>query len=144
MHDCCFTDQDNWFRYRAAAIIIEDTDILLATNNNYLYSIGGAVKMGETAEEAVIREVLEESGLHYEIDRFVGVHENFFRDKVIGDYSCHELALYFLMKSQGKKPPKGESLWVPISELKNRQRHIDFIDSYLSSNEDFLHVVTSE
>ena len=98
MHDCCFTDQDNWFRYRAAAIIIEDTDILLATNNNYLYSIGGAVKMGETAEEAVIREVLEESGLHYEIDRFVGVHENFFRDKVIGDYSCHELALYFLMK----------------------------------------------
>ena len=144
MHDCCFTYDDNWFRYRAVAIIIEGTEILLATNNYYLYSIGGAVQMNETAEDAVVREVFEESGLKYEIDKFVGVHENFFRDKKIGDYNCHELALYFLMKPQGKQDPLGdrESVWIPISELKNYKKHIDFIDAYLSSNNDFLHIVT--
>ena len=24
MYDCCFTQEKNWFRFRAAAIIVED------------------------------------------------------------------------------------------------------------------------
>lgn len=78
--DCCFTHEENWFRYRVGAIILEENSVLVATNDAYdfCYSIGGGVHLDESAEEAVRREVLEETGLPYEIDRLAFVHENFF------------------------------------------------------------------
>jgi hypothetical protein len=53
-YNCGFTDGDKWFRYRAA-IIVEEGSVLFARNelDDYFYSIGGAVHMGETAEDAV-------------------------------------------------------------------------------------------
>lgn len=36
---------------------------------DYDYSIGGGVHLGETAEECVCREVFDETGIHYEIQR---------------------------------------------------------------------------
>ena len=78
--DCCFTHEENWFRYRVGAIILEENSVLVATNDacDFYYSIGGGVHLDESAEEAVRREVLEETGLPYEIDRLAFVHENFF------------------------------------------------------------------
>ena len=60
-YDAGFTKDNKWFRYRAAAIIVEDGYVLFAGNerDDYLYSIGGGVHLGETAEDAVKREVLE-------------------------------------------------------------------------------------
>ena len=45
MYDCGFTKENNWFRYRAAAIIVENDCVLFACNeiDDYLYSIGGFV-----------------------------------------------------------------------------------------------------
>ena len=61
MQDCGFTRENKWFRYRAAAIIIEEDCVLFAGNeiDDYYYSIGGGVHVGETSEQAVKREVLE-------------------------------------------------------------------------------------
>lgn len=52
--DCCFTHEENWFRYRVGAIILEENSVLVATNDacDFYYSIGGGVHLGETAEEA--------------------------------------------------------------------------------------------
>lgn len=103
--DCGFTKERNWFRYRAAAIIIENDCVLFAGNeiDDYYYSIGGGVHMGETSEDAVKREVLEETGVPYEIDHLAVIHENFFDENqgMLKGLDCHEICLYYLMKSRG-------------------------------------------
>lgn len=128
-NDCCFTVGNNWFRYRAAAVIIENGCVLLASNetSDYYYSVGGGVHFGESAEEAVVREVFEETGVEYEIDRLAFVHENFFRGNGMTEgLLCHEIALYFLMKPKGLQTLNSDSVcaegreymnWVPIGEL---------------------------
>ena len=103
-NDVCFQTEDNRrFRLRAAAIIIEDGCVLFATNDveKYYYSIGGAIELGETAEQAVLREVFEETGVHYEIDRLAYIEENFFKrnDGAMKGLDCHEISFFFLMKS---------------------------------------------
>ncbi len=117
MYDCGFTKENNWFRYRAGAIIIENECVLFVGNKNedYLYSVGGGVHMGETAEDAVRREVFEETGVHYEIDRLAVIHENFFNENsgTLKGLNCHEISFYFLMKPRGMQELHSDSysLW---------------------------------
>lgn len=78
--DCGWTHGRHWFRYRAAAIIIEEECVLFAQNDidDYYYSIGGGVHLSEKSDNAIKREVLEETGIDFDIDRLAFVHENFF------------------------------------------------------------------
>lgn len=70
---------DGIINIRSGAIIMKDRKLLMVGNNrDYLYSVGGRLKFGETAEEAVRREVFEETGVKMEIDRLGFVHENYF------------------------------------------------------------------
>lgn len=88
---------------RVGAIIIKDNKYLMVgnENSNYLYSVGGRIKFGETAEEAIIREVYEETGVKMEIDRLGFIHENYF----IGDSYpkigklIYEISFFFYMKT---------------------------------------------
>ena len=41
---------------------------------------GGHVENGESFTDAAIREVFEETGVKYEIDRLAVIHENFFNE----------------------------------------------------------------
>ena len=52
--DMCVVCDDGFLNIRAGAIIIKDGKLLMVGNNrdNYLYSVGGRLKFGETAEEA--------------------------------------------------------------------------------------------
>lgn len=78
-NDINLQQNDQWFRLRACAIIIKDNKVLMAKNDkvSYYYTVGGAVKINESIEEAVKREVLEETGLNLEIDRLLYIHQNF-------------------------------------------------------------------
>ena len=80
--DISFAKNGNFFRLRAAAVIIRDECILMAKNKNvsYFYSVGGAVEFGETAEEALVREVKEETGCESQIIRLLVVHQIFLKE----------------------------------------------------------------
>ena len=65
----CVSCDDGVLNIRVGAIIIKDGKVLMVGNEraDYLYSVGGRIKFGETAEEAIVREVLEETGVHIQI-----------------------------------------------------------------------------
>ena len=78
--DCTVKIDEGFINLRVGAIIMKGNKFLMAGNekSNYLYSVGGRIKFGETAEEAVIREVYEETGVQMEVDRLGFIHENYF------------------------------------------------------------------
>lgn len=156
--DCGFTKENYWFRYRAAAIIVEDGYVLFAGNENedYLYSIGGGVHAGETSQEAVEREVYEETGVRYEVDRLAAVHENFFMGHG-GEWEglvCHEVCFYYLMKPRGSRTldahgvthgVREEVHWVPVAQLDEVRAYPTFFAEYLRRKpREIWHIVTDE
>lgn len=121
---------DGLINIRVGAIILKDGKFLMVGNEHadYLYSVGGRVKFGETAQEAIVREVWEETGYRMEVDRLGFVHENYFygdssanRDRLI-----YEISFFFYMKvPEGFEPVRSDftddgnlehSRWVTAEE----------------------------
>jgi len=100
--DMCVPCGDGIINIRVGAVIIKDGRFLMVKSDafDYVYSVGGRVKFGETAEEAIVREVEEETGTRLEIDRLGFVLECYFT----GDSGpakgklVYEPSLYFYMK----------------------------------------------
>ncbi len=153
--NCGFVRGEDLFRLRAAAIILRDRRVLMAVNerNSYYYSVGGAVHLGESVREAVVREVLEETGALMEVDRLAFVHENFF----IGEDGLrwHEVAFYFLMKVPDGFAPRDGSLsmagvsehmvWLPVDRFKEYKAYPAFFAMELPRlGEGVRHILTRE
>ena len=146
-YDCCFEKDNNWFRYRATAIIVEDNCVLFAKNerDDYYYSVGGGVHMNEISEEAVEREVLEETGIPYKVNRLAFIHENFFKGKG---------GIFRKMKPKGNKELNSNSYsngvkenmyWIPIDELDQYKTYPTFFKEKLKNlKNEIEHIVTIE
>ena len=82
-------------------VIIKDGKILLIKRKNEPFKgrwalPGGFVEYGETVEEAVLREVKEETGLDAEIKKLVGVYSDPNRDP-----RGHTISVVFLLEAKG-------------------------------------------
>ena len=96
--DISFVTEEGRFNCRVCALLL-DGERLLAMHDErspYFYLPGGRVRMGERAEDAVLREVREELGIEAKIVRLLWLDQAFFNEDVVHvDY--HELCLYFLV-----------------------------------------------
>ena len=153
----CVPCNDGILNIRTGAIIMKDERILMVGNEkvDYLYSVGGRIKFGETAEEAVIREVYEETGVRMEIDHLGFVHENYFygdTPKTIGKL-IYEISFYFYMKTPDHFSPTNNSRtednskehlkWIALGD--NVKIYPEFFRTALKSPTDTVkHFVTDE
>lgn len=114
---------------RAAIVIIHNNKILVHknTNSNHYALPGGRVELGESSDDTVKRELIEELGKEVELTEYVATIENFFEMK---DSKYHEILFihkgefvddedkkieYALNNIEGKEHLKYE--WIELDRL---------------------------
>ncbi len=157
--DIAFRRKEEWFRFRACGIIQHEGKVLMATSNKigFYYAVGGGVMHNETAEEAVLREVCEETGVAMEIDHLAFIHQNFFPGlafKFGHPLHCHELAFYYLMKYEPDMPiDLGEKVnddgsiehleWIPLERYLEYEAYPTFFAEKLPKTDKDLEMIVS-
>ena len=126
--DISFKNENQKFNYRACAMIIDNNRILAMKDERspYYYLPGGRIKMGETAEEAVIRECLEELDAEVKIIRPLWLNQAFFNEDV-DNIDYHELCIYFLIDIfKTDILSRGDKFFVYENKRKNSFEWLDF------------------
>ncbi|MGD1921674.1 MAG: NUDIX hydrolase [Pleurocapsa sp.] len=92
-----FTKDNQRFNFRVAGIAIADNYVLLhrLDKDDFWTFPGGRVELGETSQEALVRELKEELNTDIEIIRLLWLVENFFE---YNSQQYHEIAFYYLME----------------------------------------------
>jgi 8-oxo-dGTP pyrophosphatase MutT (NUDIX family) len=92
-----FDEGTRRFNYRVVGVAIHNKSVLLhrADHEPFWTLPGGRAEHGETAEETIKREMLEELTTDVQVVRPLWFVENFFD---YGGQSYHEIALYFLIR----------------------------------------------
>lgn len=96
--DITLRDAQGTFNFRVCAMIIHERRILAMHDGRspYFYLPGGRVKMNETVEAAVLREVREELQIEARVVRPLWFNQGFFVEDVSRE-RYHEVCVYFLM-----------------------------------------------
>lgn len=83
------------FRPAVYAVIIQDSKILLSKQWSGYDLPGGGINLGEPTEQALIREVKEETGFEIKVDRILHSNSSFF--KLPFNNTCvHSVHLFYL------------------------------------------------
>ena len=126
--DISFKIDSERFNYRVCAIILNDGKILAMKDERspYYYLPGGRVQLGETAENAVIRECLEELNASPKIVRPLWLNQAFFTE-VVNSLRYHEICIYFLMDiSETDILFRGETFFYMEGDRKHTYEWIPF------------------
>jgi len=108
------------------AVVIEDVKVLLVRRGHAPlkgeWSLpGGALELGETLQQGVVREVLEETGLVVEPVGMIEVLDRITRDELSGRIQYHYVLIDFVCRVTGGTLRCGsdadEARWVGREEL---------------------------
>lgn len=154
--DISFRTAAGRFNFRVGAIIIQDNQILMVKDHRdpYYYSVGGRVHLHETLEEAVLREVLEETGIPLEIVKLGFIHENFFSLEHSGEV-FHEISFFYYMKPIKNFTLVNQSVteddveehleWIPLDRIHEYTLYPEFFKTHLYAGlSQVQHFVTRE
>lgn len=89
------------FRPSVYGVIIEEGKILLSKQWDGYDFPGGGVNIGEEIEEAVKREVKEETGLKVSVGKVVACENSFFKLPFKEDQFVHSILIYYLCERTG-------------------------------------------
>ncbi|ADL50228.1 NUDIX hydrolase [Clostridium cellulovorans] len=138
---------------RAAALIIKDNNFLAAKSPDYdcYYTVGGGVQINETSEEAIIREIYEETGYRLEIDKLAFVQERFYE---VDKHRYHEIVFFYLMidsddvnisDSSFTDLPKETLHWLPLDDLNKINLVPEFLKNKSFNNiSNVEHIISKE
>jgi ADP-ribose pyrophosphatase YjhB (NUDIX family) len=128
-----FDTPEGQFNYRVAAVILRGNEVLLQVigAQDYWCLPGGRVDFGESGEEAMRREIIEELGLEPRIERLVWVVENLYQDN---GTRYHEASLYYLASLPGDSPEaSADRSWTTVeldgTPLLNQWHPVDSLES---------------
>lgn len=155
--DMCSVIDDGIINIRVGAIILKEDQVLMVAGarDDFYYSVGGRIKFGETAEQAVLREVYEETGVLMETDRLGFISENYFRGTT-GDNAgslVYELCFFYYMKTPADFEPlcksfteNGEEerlVWVSLN-TKKKVYPLFLMAELTHPVKEIKHIVTDE
>lgn len=143
---------------RSAAVLIKDAKVLVQrdTDGNFEYALpGGHIKIGETLEEGLTREMKEELGVKIKCDRLLWSEECFWS---WNGKQAHTIVFYYLVELCDNQiiPGDGEFVsqkdncnvvlgWLPINELKNVTIYPDFLKKEIFDLDDSIkHFVSTD
>ena len=124
---------------RTVAVFIKNDKILVQRDRDGSeYALpGGHIKIGETLENGLIREIMEEMGVQIECRRLLWSEECFWE---WNGKQVHNIAFYYLIKlcDDFKIPDNGELVsqkdncnvvigWMPIDQLQNITIYPEFL-----------------
>ena len=129
--DWLFADDKYTCGLRTVGVLVRDNKILVQRDKGGTeYALpGGHIKIGETLEDGLAREMMEETGAEIKCCRLLWSEESFWE---WNGRQAHTIAFYYLIELCGELniPENGEFVshkdncdvvlgWLPIDELKN-------------------------
>lgn len=115
---------------RVVGIIIKDGQVLLMhrfkRGREYWVFPGGGVERGENAEQALIREIGEETSFKVKIDKLLFKLENQFKKEYGGNVRGDRVEHYFLIKDFSGEMALGSPEKERMNE--NNQYHLEWVE----------------
>lgn len=157
--DIKIINEDYKFKVRVSGIFIFNNKILVNKYDENSYCLpGGTVEIGETSEEAIIRELKEEINLNFKINSFMGITENFFTN--FKNQKTHGIDFYYRVNLVDEKDynkidynrienDKGVIVqhhfkWIDIDTLKDCNLLPLVIKNEIINDSNLFHIIVKE
>jgi 8-oxo-dGTP diphosphatase len=113
------------FRIGVSGLLFDQSRILLAHRRDidWWNLPGGGMELGETVEDAVKREFLEETGLEVEVEQLVGVYSKPQKQEVVLAFLCRKIGGVLTETEESRECRYFALNDLPVNTLpKHRQR----------------------